>query len=73
MKSISVKLILEQKILKESKWIGQPMWLSGLMPPSAQGVILEARDRVPRGAPCVEPASPSARVCLSVSLCVPHE
>ena len=40
--------------------IGQPWWLSGLAPPSAQGVILESWDRVPRRAPCMEPASTSA-------------
>ena len=34
--------------------------------PSAQGVILETRDRIPRRAPCMEPASPSA--CVSASL-----
>ena len=34
--------------------------------PSAQGIILETRDRVPRRAPCTEPASPSA--CVSASL-----
>ena len=45
--------------------MGQPRWLSGLAPPSAQGLILETQDRVPRRAPCVEPASPSA--------CVSHE
>ena len=33
---------------------------------SAQGVTLESGDRVPRRAPCMEPASPSA--CVSVSL-----
>ena len=38
--------------------IGQPGWLSGLAPPSAQGVILETQDQVPRQAPCMEPASP---------------
>ena len=39
--------------------------------PSAQGVMLETRDRVPRQAPCVEPASPSACVSASLSpLCV---
>ena len=27
---------------------GQPGWLSGLAPPSAQGVTLETWDRVPR-------------------------
>ena len=46
---------------------GQPGWLSGLAPPSAQGVILETWDRVPHQAPCVEPASPSARVSASLS------
>ena len=48
--------------------LGQPGWLSGLAPPSAQGVILETRDRVPRRAPCMEPASPSACVSASLSL-----
>ena len=38
--------------------------------PSAQGVILEARNRVPRWAPCMEPASPSACVSASLSLCL---
>ena len=47
---------------------GQPGWLSGLAPPSAQGVILETRDRVPYWSPCVEPASPSACVFASLSL-----
>ena len=61
-----------QKISKT----GKPGWLSGLAPPSAQGVILETWDRVPRRAPCMEPASPSACVSailslsLSLSLCV---
>lgn len=36
--------------------------------PSAQGVIQEFRDQVPRRAPCMEPASPSA--CVSVCVCV---
>ena len=35
--------------------------------PLAQGVFLETRDRVPRRAPCMEPASPSA-VSLPLSL-----
>ena len=51
--------------------VGQPWWPSGLAPPSAQGVILETQDGVPRWAPCVEPASSSA--CVSLSLCVSHE
>ena len=46
--------------------IGQPGWLSDLAPPSAQGVILETGDRVPRQAPSMEPASPSP--CVSASL-----
>ena len=50
---------------------GQPRWLCGLAPPSAQGVILETRDRVPRRSPWMEPASPSA--CVSASVCVCHE
>ena len=35
------------------KQIGQPEWLSGLAPPSAQGLILESQDRVPRWPPCM--------------------
>ena len=49
---------------------GQPRWLSGLAPPSAQGVVLETRDRVPHQALCLEPASPSACVCDSLFLSV---
>ena len=48
--------------------LGQPGWLSGLVSPSAQGVILETRDGVPRRAPCTEPASPSASIYASLSL-----
>ena len=47
---------------------GQPPWHSGLVLPAAHGVILETLDRVPRQALCMEPASPSAYVCLS--LCI---
>ena len=36
--------------------------------PSAQGMILEFKDRVPSQAPCEEPASPSA--CVSASPCL---
>ena len=39
--------------------LGSP-GLSGLAPPSAQGVTPGSWDRVPRRAPCMEPASPSA-------------
>ena len=51
----------------------QPGWLSSLVLPSAQGVILGTRDRVPRQAPCVEPASPAACVSASLSVSVSHE
>ena len=46
---------------------GQPRWPSGLVPPLAQGLILETWDQVPR-APCVKPASPSACVSAFLSL-----
>ena len=46
--------------------LGLPWWLTGLVPPSGQGVILEFQDPVPHQAPCIEPASPSACVCLSL-------
>ena len=49
---------------------GQPRWLSGLAPPSAQGAILGTRDQVPRRAPWMEPASPSACVSAFLSVCV---
>ena len=48
---------------------GQPGWLSGLASPSAQGVILEIRNRGPHRAPCMEPAS----LALSLSLSLFHE
>ena len=47
---------------------GQPGWLSGLALPSAQGVVLETQDQVPRRAPWLEPASPSAFVSASLSV-----
>ena len=52
--------------------LGQPGWLSGLAPHSAQGVILGTRDQVPHRFPCMEPAFRSAcvSVSLSLSLCV---
>ena len=58
------------KIRQEKNGHGQPQWPSGLMPPSAQGVILETRDQVPCWAPCMVPASPSACVSASLSSCV---
>ena len=53
--------------------LGQPQWLSGLAPPLAQGMILGSQDSVPHQAPYVEPASPSASVSASLSLCICHE
>ena len=57
--------------------MGQPLWRSGLVRPAAWGMILEAWDRDPRRAPCMEPASPSACVSaslsLSLSLCDYHK
>ena len=52
---------------------GSPRWLSGLVLPSAQGVILETWDQVPHQSPCMEPASPSVCVSpsLSLSVCLP--
>ena len=47
--------------------IGQPRWLSSLALPSAQGLILKTRDRVPGRAPCMEPVS------LPLCVCVSHE
>ena len=41
--------------------------LSGLAPPSAQGVILKTGDPVPHRAPCMEPMS------LPLSLSLSHE
>ena len=58
-----------QKCLHQTRSTGQPGWLSGLAPPSAQGLIVETQDRVPQQAPCMEPASPSTCVlCASLSL-----
>ena len=49
--------------------VGQPRWLSGLVMPTAQGVILESRDQVLLQALCMEPATPSA--CVFASLFLP--
>ena len=43
-------------------------WLSGLALPSAQGLILETWDRLLRWVPCMEPASPSVSLSLSLSV-----
>ena len=59
---------VDKLILKLAQ--GQPWWPSSLVPPSAQGVILETWDQVPCPAPCMEPASPSAYVSASLFLSV---
>ena len=59
-----------KQISKKKMTVGQTGWRSGVAPPEARGVILESRDRVPRQAPCMEPASPSASACVSASLSV---
>ena len=41
--------------------------------PLAQGMILELWDGVPYWVSCMEPASPSACVSASLSLCISHE
>ena len=41
--------------------------------PLSQGTILESRDRVPRRAPGMEPASPSSCVSASLSLSLYHK
>ena len=65
-------MLFEKKIkdFNYNLFMGQPRWLSGLVLPSAQGVILKTRDQVPRQIPCMEPASPSVSLPLS---CVSHE
>ena len=59
--------VSQEYLASESKDVGQPGWLSGLAPPSAQGGILKTPDRVPRRAPCMEPASLSASLSLCLS------
>ena len=79
----------KKKLGKTNRWwlnnmLGAAWVACELVPPSAQGMILESRDRVPRQAPCmepasrdrvprrapcIEPASPSACLSLSLSLC----
>ena len=68
--TLEIQNYLENKKFSKVFKHGQPGWLSGLVLPSAQGVILETWDRVPRQALCMEPASPSACVSASLSLSV---
>ena len=57
-------------ILQNYQWRAA-RWLSSLAPPSAQGVILETWDRVPRQAPCMEwSLLLPLPVSLPLSLCV---
>ena len=54
--------------------VGRPRWLSGLAPPSAQGLILETQDRVPHLAPAWSLLLPlPVSLPLSLPLCVSHE
>ena len=69
---LSPKFSGKQIAHKNSAKCGQSGWLSGLAPPSAQGMILETRDGVPHWASCMEPASHSACVSASLSVCVSH-
>ena len=62
-----MKIFKGTSLLLKKSTIGQPRWLIGLAPPTAQGKILETWDRVPRQAPCMEPASRFA-LCLCLSL-----
>ena len=62
---------MEKPGLKEKQIRGSPGGSVVQCLPSAQGVILETWDQVPHQAPCMDPASPSAYV--SVSLCVSQE
>ena len=64
------KWMKDLNVRQESIKIGQPLWRSSLVPPAAQGMILETLDQVPRRALCMEPASPSACVSASHSLSV---
>ena len=50
--------------------IGKPEWLSGLAPPSAQGMVLETRDQVPHRLPAwslLLPLPVSLPLSLSIS------
>ena len=64
---------MDQVNTTQDHWAGWPGWLSGLVQPSAQGMILEIWDQVPRRAPCMEPASASACFSASLSLSVSHD
>ena len=59
--------VIFKKLLTWGSLGGSAVWRL----PLAQGTILESQDQVPRQAPGMEPASPSA--CVSASLCVSHE
>ena len=74
----SIFPLLSHHVVCQSEMIikyggGGTWWLSGLAPPSAQVMILESWDQVPRRAPFMEPVSPSACVSASLSVCVSHE
>ena len=52
---------------------GMPGWLSGWALAFGSGHHPRIRGRVPHQAPCREPATPSAYVSASFSVCVSHE
>ena len=67
LKFLSLLIVIELPGVKGISH-GQPGWLSGLAQPSAWGMILGSRDRVPCQASCEEPASPSAYVSASLTV-----
>ena len=64
-------LLIIREILLKAQHMGRPGGSAVEHLPLAQGMVPGSWDRVPRWAPCEEPASPSAYV--SASLCVSHE
>ena len=68
-----IRMFLQQE--RDACWAGKKQDTMGCLSgsvvehlPSAQGMILKFQDRVPQRAPCMEPASPSACLCLPLSL-----
>ena len=62
------ELILQRRQMERTRIRGSLGGSAVWRLPLAQGVILESRDRVPRRAPGMEPASPSS--CVSASLSI---
>ena len=63
---VFVGLLKASSLIHKILELGRPGWLSGLAPPSAQGLILETLDPVPCRAPSLEHASPSASLFVSL-------